>query len=253
MYYRISVNSSKKEAILLKVIKSVAKTLPFVPAAYEAYWNRRRSRMPTQQIFRDVFQKNTWQGIDSVSGPGSELGQTKAIIAALPELLREFGVATLLDMPCGDFHWMRLVDLHNIRYIGADIVDELVCHNKKYESDNVSFVHANLLFDNLPEVDLVLCRDCLVHFSFADIYRSFRNIVESGSKYLLTTTFPEVRTNRDITTGGWRPLNLQIEPLNLPMPLRFLVEGAGETNGQFKDKSLGLWRVRDIRDCIKGC
>lgn len=253
MYYRISVNSGKQEAILLKVIKSVAKTLPFVPAAYEAYWARRRSRMPTQQIFRDVCQKNTWQGIDSVSGPGSELGQTKTVIAELPELLKELGVATLLDMPCGDFHWMRLVDLHNIRYIGADIVNEVVCHNKRYESDNITFVHSDLLTDELPKVDVVLCRDCLVHFSFADIRRALKNICRSASTYLLTTTFPAASKNTNIVTGGWRVLNLQLEPFNLSAPLRLIVEGCTEEKGRYNDKSLGLWRVDDIRERVKNC
>lgn len=180
------------------------------------------------------------------------MDQTRTIIEELPVLLRGLGVSTVLDIPCGDFHWMSLIDLHDIKYIGADIVEELVFQNKKYESDNIAFVHANLLIDNLPEVDLTLCRDCLVHFSFADIHRALKNICDSASKYLLTTTFPDAPQNTDITTGAWRPLNLQIEPFSLPAPLRFIVEGSTESNGKFKDKSLGLWRVDDIRKRVKG-
>lgn len=207
--------------------------------------------MSTQQIFTEIFRKNAWQGMNSVSGPGSDLDQTKTIIEELPVLLRGLGVSTILDMPCGDFHWMRFFDFDDIKYIGADIVEELVCHNKKYESDNIAFVHADLLTDKLPEVDLVLCRDCLVHFSFADIHRALKNICKSASKYLLTTTYPDMPQNVDIATGSWRALNLQLAPFNLPAPLRFIFESCTEDNGKYSDKSLGLWRVDDIRERVK--
>ena len=35
----------------------------------------------------------------------------------------------MLDIPCGDFYWMKEVDLKDIEYIGADIVDELIKKN----------------------------------------------------------------------------------------------------------------------------
>lgn len=231
---------------MIKAIKSFAQKLPIVPSVYEAYVDHRRKRMSTEEIFTEILENNAWKGANSASGPGSDLDQTKTLIEELPLLLSKLGVSTMLDVPCGDFYWMKFLDLKNTKYIGADIVRELICQNKKYESRKISFVHADLLRDELPRADLVLCRDCLVHFSFADIDRALRNIRRSSSEYLLTTTYPDICQNSDIITGGWRALNLQLEPFNLPAPLHVIVEGCTERSGTVRDKSLGLWKVKDI-------
>ena len=46
-------------------------------------------------------------------------------------------ITSVLDIPCGDFNWMQKVDLSNIEYIGADIVEELIKKNIEiYEGKN---------------------------------------------------------------------------------------------------------------------
>lgn len=44
---------------------------------------------------------------EMISGSGSDLVQTAAIARAIPELIKELKVKTMLDAPCGDFYWMR--------------------------------------------------------------------------------------------------------------------------------------------------
>ena len=78
-------------------------------------------------------------------------------------------------------------------------------------------------------------------------FRALRNICDSGSTYLMTTSFPGRRKNEDIVTGQWRPLNLEVAPVAFPAPLRIVNEGCTEGDGAFRDKSLGLWRVDDVR------
>lgn len=99
----------------------------------------------------------------------------------------------------------------------------------------------------LPAADLLLCRDALVHLSFADIGRALANLRRAAIPWLLTTTFPEEPSNEDIVTGDWRPLNLERAPFHFPPPARLLNEGCTEGDGRFADKSLGLWRVADLR------
>lgn len=91
-----------------------------------------------------------------------------------------------------------------------------------------------------------IIRDCLVHLSLENIYNSIKNIKASGSKYLMTTTFPEHPVNFDIQTGDWRPLNLQIKPFNFPKPLILINENCTELNGRFRDKSMALWEIDKI-------
>jgi len=194
--------------------------------------------------FRYAYATNHWAGPESPSGPGASLDQTAAIRHSLPELCRRLEVRTLLDLPCGDCSWMATIELGVEHYIGADLLPELIQANtRRYARTGREFRVLDLLSSSLPDADLVLCRDCLVHLSFADIARAVANLRRTRVTYLLTTTFPEQTVNEDIRTGDWRPLNLQIAPFHWPSPLDILVEGCTEANGLFADKSLGLWRL----------
>ncbi len=202
----------------------------------------------TAEIFNEIYRANFWTDHQSVSGIGSSLEQTREIIRLLPGVLQQFGVRTLLDIPCGDFNWMQKVDLTGIDYTGADIVEALIETNRRrYAGNGVRFIHFDLLQNKMDAFDLVFCRDCLVHLSFEDIGRALENIRKSNSGYLLTTTFTRQAANTDIHTGGWRPLNLQAPPFNFPEPIHLLDEKCTEKDGAFADKCLGLWEVERIR------
>ena len=153
----------------------------------------------------------------------------------------------MLDIPCGDFNWMKNIELNLLEYIGADIVKEIVrLNNEKYSNDKRRFVCLDIIKDNLPRADMVFCRDCLVHLSNDNVLKSIENIKRSNSKYLLTTTFTECEINEDIVTGDWRIINLLKEPLNFPNPILLINEDCTEGNGTYSDKSLGLWRISDL-------
>jgi hypothetical protein len=204
-----------------------------------------------ENIFTNIYHGNAWHGKDSVSGTGSDTYQTRVVIRELPEVFVNFNIATMLDIPCGDFHWMSNVNTKSINYIGADIVNDLVGKNReKFRGEKVSFQKLDLMKDKLPKVDLVFCRDCLVHLSFKDIFLALHNICNSESKYLLTTTFTDRKKNHDIRTGQWRVINLEVAPFLLPRPLKIINEECTEDSGNYKDKSLGLWRIEDIRESL---
>lgn len=201
--------------------------------------------MTHRDRFDYIFRANMWAA-DSVSGPGSELEQTRALREGLPPLLARFGVRSVLDLPCGDFGWLSTVDLGVESYLGADIVAELVARNSARYGQ--SFQVLDLITDDLPRADLVLCRDCLVHLSFHDIGRAIANLRRSGSRYLLTTTFTELNTNADIVTGDWRALNFRRAPFDFPEPLAVLYEECTEEDGAFADKALALWDIATLND-----
>jgi hypothetical protein len=220
-----------------------------VPGTQTLYFKLAGLRMPrsTEDVFRHAITENKWGLHDSVSGGGSDLYQTRAVRERLPMLWSDFDIGTILDLPCGDFYWMKHLPMDDIRYIGADILPELIQRNNElYAAPNVAFRTMNLLEDRLPKVDLILCRDCLVHFPYRHVATALRNICDSGSTYLLTTTFTE-RRNHDIATGQFRPLNLEAKPLSLPAPILLINEGCTEGDGIYQDKSLGLWRVSDLK------
>ena len=202
------------------------------------------------EVFHHIFEERHWdleEGAESISGPGSSREQTRHLIAVLPEFLRSHNIRSMLDIPCGDFNWMRFVNLTGIDYTGADVVEAIVSHNRQhYTTEHHRFEKLDLLVDLLPPTDLLFCRDCLVHFSCADIRRAIKNIQRSDIRFLLTTTFTEEESNEDIATGGWRPVNFEKPPFSWGMPLDLIVEGCTEQNGAFADKSMGLWELVDL-------
>jgi hypothetical protein len=199
------------------------------------------------QVFGRIYAENYWGSVHSRSGRGSDLAQTEELRRALPPLLAELGARSMLDIPCGDFFWMARCELPVERYVGADIVPELIAAlGARFADGRREFRRLDLIRDALPQVDLVFCRDALVHFSDADARRAIRNIKRSGSRFLLTTTFPGRAENPPIETGNWRPLNLERAPFGFPPPLRLIDEKCREGDGAWADKSVGLWRIADL-------
>lgn len=192
-------------------------------------------------VFHQIYQANHWQNDESVSGAGSTLDATEVIRRELPALFEQLEVETFLDIPCGDLNWISQVPGLTAGYVGADIVPELIesARDRFPEGD---FRVLDITQDLLPRVDLILCRDLLGHFSNADVQRAIRNIKRSGAKWLLATTFPGREDEVDIETGQWRPINLA-RLHGLPNPELLMDEGCQAADGQFADKSLGLWRL----------
>jgi len=204
-----------------------------------------------EPLFTKIWQSNLWGAETSRSGLGAEDQATAHLRAELPILLKRLGVRTLLDLPCGDFGWMSHTKLELDRYVGGDIVTELVTRNTAAfatSDGRVSFQKLNLLSDPLPLMDAVLCRDCLVHLSYANISKAFSNLRASGSKWLIATTFPDHHQNHDVVDGDWRLLNLEATPFSLPAPVAILDEQCDEAGGSYGDKSLGAWRISDLPD-----
>jgi SAM-dependent methyltransferase len=219
---------------------------------YGMYRYKKRSQAALKNgdlsnTFDTIYKSNFWNSHDSFSGTGSDLKQTEVVRSALTELIEKYKVTKMLDIPCGDFNWMKHVDLQGVHYLGGDIVKDLIAANRaKFSNLNIEFQTLNLLEDSLPKVDLIFCRDCLVHFSYDHIAAALKNIKKSGSNYLLTTSFIKRRLNYDIHTGDWRPINLQRTPFNLWSPLEIILEKCTEGNGKSYDKSLLLYKISDL-------
>ncbi|MXQ52261.1 class I SAM-dependent methyltransferase [Shimazuella sp. KC615] len=194
-----------------------------------------------KKIFTDIYESNLWGGTESLSGPGSSLMEVEPLMRKLPHLFELFEINSILDAPCGDFHWMSKIPLNIDKYFGVDIVSEIVeNNNRKYKSDSYEFLERDVTQDALPSTDLILCRDLLVHLSFEDIKKWFQNVSKNDYTYLLTTHYPSVIDNLDINTGDWRPINFCRPPFSFDAPLVMMREYQSF-------KTLSLWRWSDIR------
>lgn len=212
------------------------------------YHSREFDGLPIEDIFSKIHNENFWGSDESISGSGSELTQTSQILKDLPSIINRYDIKSILDIPCGDFNWMKHFDFKELNYLGGDIVKAIVSDNNlKYRKENISFLELDLTQSPLPKSDLIICRDCLVHLSNDYIFKSINNIIRSESKYLLSTSFFDKNENYDIVTGDWRPLNLEKPPFNFPKPVDIIIEKCTEMDGFQSDKSLMLWEIDSIK------
>ena len=200
------------------------------------------------QRFRRIHDTNLWGAPASSSGLGSQMDATAVVRAELPRLLERLGVSSLLDAPCGDGGWINRADI-GVRVFGVDIVPSLI---ERLQAQAAAgdirgeYRLADITVDALPPCDAILCRDCLVHLSFANIERAVANFAASGATWLIATTFPDWQANADCEDGDWRALNFERAPFHWGAPVELLNENCLEAGGGWRDKSLGVWRLADL-------
>lgn len=213
-----------------------------------AHFAKRHSRdsvVDRRVAFRDIYCRNAWGSNESVSGLGSEHVFTAELQIELARLLRELGVHSLTDAPCGDFNWMQRVDLAGIRYLGVDIVADLIDANRRrYGREGLQFRTLDIVSEQIPRSDLILCRHCFIHLSNEDVRAAVSNFCKSGSTWLLTTHSVEVQSNGNIESGSFRLVNLERSPFNFPPPERMIRDDPA-TEGTASG-FLGLWRVASL-------
>jgi hypothetical protein len=208
---------------------------------------RRLSRIGNaKEIFNHYYQVNIWGNDESASGPGSTIQYTENIRQIIPQVAKELGISVILDAPCGDYNWFRLINWETeISYIGGDIVKPLIYRNQKLYGNNwMNFIKLDITLDVLPKADLFLCRDCLFHLSNCDIMRVIDNFLKSDIRFILTSTYPNFVGNYDIPSGSFRQLNLQLPPFSFGKPIRMIddwIEG-------YPVRKLALWEREALRN-----
>ena len=195
-----------------------------------------------QDRFTLIYRRNAWGSKESVSGSGSTFAMTKSIRSLLPIIFEKFAIKSIFDVPCGDFNWMKLVNLNGISYLGGDIVEPLVADlNRNFSSKYISFVQFDITIDSFRKSDLVLNRDCLFHLSYHDIQLTLSNFLKSESKYFLSTSYENGGEfiNADIRSGGFRLIDLFEIPFCFPTNFHFEIPEEGE--GSTPPRKLYLW------------
>lgn len=201
-------------------------------------------RWRVRAAFTRHYERRDWCEPETASGRGSSLHRTAAIRRELPALFTDLGVRSVVDAGCGDFNWFAGLDVELDSYLGVEVVEALAALNRsRHGTARRRFAALDIIRDRLPSADLVLCRDCLVHLKNRQVAAALGNFRRCGFRYLLATTFTGDHPNRDVSLGGWRPLNLERAPFSLGPPLRLISEADSVEDERFLDKSLGLWAL----------
>lgn len=190
-----------------------------------------------------IWNRNKNLNIDSLSGVGSSLENTKRFREFLESVIFKYNIKSIIDLPCGDWHWMQFVDLEEVSYLGLDIVQECVESNINiHGTNNIKFKQYDAIHEpfDFEAPDLIICRDFLFHLSTDSIHIVLDKFKKSGAKYLITTTFDLdiVSENTDLTEPqkqlgwGYRHINLDIEPFNLKRKLSKITEPENHNRDQ---------------------
>jgi hypothetical protein len=149
---------------------------------------------------------------------------TQQLRENLAPFLLKHNIRSMFDAPCGDYSWMNETELHDIKYSGGDIVEFMIEQNKLLYP-NINFCVFDLTQDTIPDVDVLFCRDCLLHLSNSAINDVFENISRSNIKYVLMSNWLEDANNdQDIATGDARCIDFTQAPYNFGPPVDSIVD-----------------------------
>ena len=187
-------------------------------------------------FFENVYEHNLWNGEESLSGLGSDLARARGLIEGLPDLFKRLEIRSFLDVPCGDFNWMKAVPFGDIAYIGGDLLPSLVTRNtERFGSPKRRFEVLDLVEDRLPDADMIFVRDCLIHMDNALVLRALHNVCRSSFRYICLThdlnhdRFPGRNIELDRAVHGvnfeFRPNDFELEPFSFPPPIAAIEEG----------------------------
>ncbi|XP_074660502.1 uncharacterized protein LOC141912964 [Tubulanus polymorphus] len=260
----VAVKSSKvDDCETWKAVFKVRPTLKRIPFNANISKNSRRIETASERMasFQEVYQKHLWgaqepgfKGIQG-SGEGSSTRYTHKMIKVLHSIIDMAKKATgkskvsFLDIPCGDMVWIsKFLDSRNdIIYTGMDIVPELIkSHKTRFANrSNWSFRHGDIVHVPLKEkYDIIFCRHMLQHLSLADALKVLKHFSDSGSRFLLTTSWLNVGGNSELGSfknGRGRPINMELPPFSLVPPLCF---GRDWPKGSYeKQLYTGLWSM----------
>jgi len=128
-----------------------------------------------KEIFSTIYKDRLWNPNDKTdfnSGPGSHDGKiiNPYINCIINFFKSQNEVSSVLDLGCGDFYIGSKLYKYVEKYIGIDVVDELINRNKElYLSKNTHFSCLDIVKDNLPDGDCVLLREVLQHLTNEEI------------------------------------------------------------------------------------
>ncbi len=181
---------------------------------------------PTKAAMEQVYEMRLW-GDDNAafySGEGSHLPEiVDPYVAVVTSFLKSFkNPLEVCDLGCGDFNVGKELVKHTKKYIGVDIVSELINYNKqKFKQDNLEFQCLDIAVDELPSADCAIVRQVLQHLSNNEVQQILRKL--GSFRYVIITEHLPIGhfiPNMDIISGqGIRlkkhsGLNLLAPPFN---------------------------------------
>lgn len=149
-------------------------------------------RLTIAHAFSEIYRKKFW-GIDGAlpycSGSGSRGPAVQAYVDFLRIFIERHKIRSIIDLGCGDFVVGGQIAPEVDRYVGVDVVPELIEHLRRtYKARGLEFLCLDITKDELPDADLCLVRQVFKHLSNDEIASALsRRILPGGFKYILVS------------------------------------------------------------------
>lgn len=185
---------------------------------------------PTKDAMEQVYEMRLWGDNNAAfySGEGSHLPEiVDPYVAVVTSFLKSFkNPLRVCDLGCGDFNVGKELVRHTKKYIGVDIVSELIAYNKqKFKQENLAFQCLDIAVDELPSADCAIVRQVLQHLSNNEVQQILRKL--SNFRYLIMTEHLPIGhfiPNKDIISGQGIRLKKQSGLDLLAPPFNFKVQ-----------------------------
>jgi Glycosyltransferase sugar-binding region containing DXD motif len=172
------------------------------------------------------------------SGPGSVDAYTERFRTWLAVFLREHKITSVYDFGCGDWSWAKRMDWSGIHYLGVDLVQGVIQglrfqFGKPGERDFEAIDPGSF---EVPETDLVLCKDVLQHLPNGEVSALVAKL-SARAKHCLwcNDRHGPGRDNGEIRRGQYRTLDLSQPPFRIPGEVVFEF-------GHLPDKKIVFWQ-----------
>jgi len=164
----------------------------------------------TERAFNLVYARSEW---GYRSGPGSKLENAREYIDYVNLVLSDPTIVNILEIGCGDFRVGRNYNLDQKKYLGIDVNATVIEDNKKFESKSIKFLNADFADISFAgNWDLILIKDVLQHLPNNLIKEIVNKILMNSKQGIICND--RGKTNLDIVLGGYRGIDLSIEPFN---------------------------------------
>jgi len=129
-----------------------------------------KSQDSAEKIFTHIYETGVW-GKPWFSGGGSTVVECVPYMQLLQNILKKYHIKSVADIGCGDWLFSRHIDWAGINYNGYDVVKHLIETNQKeFGTDNINFKHADFTTQDIPQADLLLCKEVLQHVTNEDVH-----------------------------------------------------------------------------------
>ena len=161
----------------------------------------------TRAAMEQVYQLNLWGANETkfYSGEGSHHSNyVEPYITVVSSFLSSFSIPPVVcDLGCGDFNIGRQLVKYSSNYIGVDIVNDLILHNKKiYTQKKLEFRCLDIANDPIPRGDCAIIRQVFQHLSNDEVQQILNKLYQFKF-VIITEHIPKYNfiPNIDILSG----------------------------------------------------